>query len=116
MARDDMAFGINKNWIGKAERLDRRAYLIDLALGMSTCIARIGNEIAHETVRDGQPRWESSRCCFVHKQEPAQKNKPEPLHRFGFRQGEVELKRYRRCPSAWRDSMRLVTCSEVTNA
>src|SRR5262249_38940918 len=73
MARDDMAFRISKNRIGKAERLDGRAYLIDLALGMSTRIARIGNEVAHGTVGDGQPRWESSRCYFVHDQKPAQK-------------------------------------------
>src|SRR5262249_31148651 len=103
MACDGMAFRISKNRIGKAERLDGRAYLIDLALGMSTRIARIGNEIAHGTVGDGQPRW---KCCFVHDPEPAQKNQAESLHRFRFGQGAVELKRCRRCPSAMRDSLR----------
>jgi hypothetical protein len=33
VACDDMAFGIGENRIGKAERLDRFAYLINLALG-----------------------------------------------------------------------------------
>jgi len=52
MSRNDMAFGISENWICKAERLDRFAYLIDLALGMSARIAWIGNEISDWTVGD----------------------------------------------------------------
>ena len=42
----------SKNRIGKAERLDRRAYLIDLALGMSTCIRPRGRhrEAPYEAV------------------------------------------------------------------
>jgi hypothetical protein len=56
MTRDNMTFGISENWIGKAERLDRFAYLIDLALGMSTRIARIGNEISDWTVGHDQAR------------------------------------------------------------
>jgi len=51
-----MAFGISENWIGKAERIDGCPYLIDLALEMGARIARIGNEIAHRPVGDGQPR------------------------------------------------------------
>src|SRR5258706_14686670 len=65
MTRDDMAFGISENWIGKAERFDRCADLIDLALGMGACIARIGNEIAQQPVGDGQPR-RFCRRYFVH--------------------------------------------------
>src|SRR6266404_4388771 len=51
-----MAFGIGENWIGKAECFDRCTDLIDLALGMSARIARIGNELAHRAVGDDQPR------------------------------------------------------------
>ncbi len=46
-------------------RLDRCAYLIDLALGMRARIARIGNEIAQRPVGDGQPR-RLYRRYFVH--------------------------------------------------
>ena len=55
VTRDDMAFGIGENWIGKAECIDRCADLIDLALGMSARITRIGNEFAHRPVGDDQP-------------------------------------------------------------
>ena len=56
MTRDDMAFGISENWIGKPERFDGCPYLIDLALGMGARIARIGNEFAYRPVGDDQPR------------------------------------------------------------
>src|SRR5258708_35927911 len=60
-----MALGISENRIGKAERFDRCAYLIYLALGMGARIARIGNEFAHRAVGDGQPR-RFYRRYFVH--------------------------------------------------
>ncbi len=60
-----MAFGISENRIGKAERFDRRAYLIDLPLGMGARIARIGNEIVHRPVGDDQAR-RLDRRYFVH--------------------------------------------------
>ena len=56
MAGDDMAFGIGKNWIGEAERVDRRFELIDLALWMGAGVPRIGNEVAYRAVGDGEPR------------------------------------------------------------
>ena len=55
VTRDDMTFGIGENWIGKAECFDRCADLIDLALGMSARITRIGNEFADRPVGDDQP-------------------------------------------------------------
>src|SRR5258707_5441870 len=67
-----MAFGISENWIGKAERLDRCAYLIDLALGMSACIARIGNEISDWTVGHSQPRGRFQ-CSYLIMLKPRQK-------------------------------------------
>src|SRR5258706_6528152 len=60
-----MARGISENWIGKAECFDGCFDLIDLALGMSTRIAWIGNEIAHRAVGDDQPR-RFCRRYFVH--------------------------------------------------
>src|SRR5262249_10572155 len=72
MALDDMAFGISNNRIGEVEHMGGRAYLVDLALGMSTSIAGKGNEIDRGTVGDGQPQ---SECCFVHDTAPAQKTK-----------------------------------------
>ena len=42
MTRDNMALGISENRIGKAERFDGCADLIDLALGMGARVARIG--------------------------------------------------------------------------
>ena len=55
----------------KPNALDRCFELIDLALRMGAGIARIGNEIAHRTVGDGQPR--GRRCWVVHEEEPMQK-------------------------------------------
>src|SRR5258705_13887938 len=69
-----MAFGISENWIGKAERLDRCAYLIDLALGMRARIARIGNEISDWTVGHGQPRGRFRCRYFVHAETPPKAN------------------------------------------
>src|SRR5258708_15804322 len=65
VTRDDMAFGIGENRVGKAECFDRCADLIDLALGMGARIARIGNELAHRAVGDDQPR-RFYRRYFVH--------------------------------------------------
>src|SRR5882757_3331745 len=69
-----MAFGISENWIGKAERLDRFAYLIDLALGMSTRIARIGNEISDWTVGHDQARGRLQCSYFIHVKTPPKAN------------------------------------------
>src|SRR6266403_683112 len=74
LTRDDMAFRISENWIGKAERFDRCAYLIDLALGMGAGIARIGNEFAHWTVGHGQPRRRFRCRYFVHAETPPKAN------------------------------------------
>jgi hypothetical protein len=60
-----MAFGISKNWIGKAKRFDGCPYLIDLALGMGARVARIGNEIAHWPVGDGQPDGNAEDVVFM---------------------------------------------------
>src|SRR5260370_7904072 len=46
----------NPRLLRTAVPFDRCAYLIDLALGMSARIARIGNEISDWTVGHGQPR------------------------------------------------------------
>ena len=69
MARDDVALRISKDRIGEAERGDGRPDLLDLTLGMCTGIARIGNEVSDRAVCNGQPRWEASRCWFVHEPE-----------------------------------------------
>src|SRR5258705_9191239 len=69
-----MTFGISENWIGKAERLDRFAYLIDLALGMRARIARIGNEISDWTVGHGQPRGRFRCSYFIHAKTPPKGN------------------------------------------
>src|SRR5712672_4471544 len=69
-----MTFGISENWIGKAERLDRSAYLIDLALGMRARIARIGNEISDWTVGHGEPRGRFRCRYFVHAETPPKAN------------------------------------------
>src|SRR5260370_38388277 len=74
VTRDNMTFGISENWIGKAERLDRCAYLIDLALGMSARIARIRNEISDWTVGHGQPRGRFQFRYFVHAETPPKAN------------------------------------------
>ena len=55
MARDDMAVGISKDRIGEPERFDRCFELTDLAFGMGTSVARIGNEVADRAVADNQP-------------------------------------------------------------
>jgi hypothetical protein len=52
MARDNMAVGISKDWIGKTERFDGGFDLIDLALRVGAGVARIGNEVADCTVAD----------------------------------------------------------------
>jgi hypothetical protein len=69
MSRDDVALRISKDRIGEAERVDGRPDLLDLTLGMCTGIARIGNEVSDRAVCNGQPRWEASRCWFVHEPE-----------------------------------------------
>jgi hypothetical protein len=66
MARDDMAVGISKDWIGEAKRFDGCSDLIDLALRMGAGVARIGNEIADRAVGDGQPRREQGRSRLIH--------------------------------------------------
>src|SRR5260370_6634422 len=53
---------------------DRCAYLIDLALGMSARIARIGNEISDWTVGHGQPRGRFRCRYFVHAETPPKAN------------------------------------------
>src|SRR6266404_4062934 len=106
VTRDNMTFGISENWIGKAERLDRCAYLIDLALGMSACIARIGNEISDWTVGHSQPRGRFQCSYFDHAKAP-----PKANDRRGFApfentirsaQGECRSRRARVEPSAAR--------------
>src|SRR5258706_6649526 len=81
VTRDNMTFGISENWIGKAERLDRCAYLIDLALGMRARIARIGNEISDWTVGHGQPRRRFHCRYFVHAETPPKRTTSAGLRR-----------------------------------
>src|SRR5258707_10376780 len=65
-----------ENWICKAERLDRFAYLVDLALGMSARIAWIGNEISDWTVGHDQTGGRFQSSCFVHSKNPAKSARP----------------------------------------
>ena len=66
MACNDAAFGVSQDWIGEAERFDRRFDLIDLTLRVGPGIARIRNEITHCTVGDVQPWQGLGRNWCVH--------------------------------------------------
>jgi transposase len=108
VTRDNMTFGISENWICKAERLDRFAYLVDLALGVSARIARIGNEISDWTVGHDQPGGRPQCSYFGHAKTP-----PKANDRRGFApfenanesvQGEGEARRVE--PSAARGGCR----------
>ena len=113
----------NPRLLRTAVPFDRCAYLIDLALGMSARIARIGNEIAHWPVGDGQPRRQCSRC-FVHEREPVRDDRAklflpailsavELVTEATFR----PLHKERVPPShsnGVRAFARIVTCSEVS--
>src|SRR5258705_11877182 len=64
----------NPRLLRTAVPFDRCAYLIDLALGMSARIARIGNEISDWTVGHGQPRRRFRCRYFVHAETPPKAN------------------------------------------
>ena len=64
----------NPRLLRTAVPFDRCAYLIDLALGMSARIARIGNEISDWTVGHGQPRGRFRCRYFVHAEIPPKAN------------------------------------------
>src|SRR5258708_31665953 len=64
----------NTRLLRTAVPFDRCAYLIDLALGMSARIARIGNEISDWTVGHGQPRGRFHCRYFVHAETPPKAN------------------------------------------
>ena len=66
MARDNMAIGISKDWVGETERFDRRFDLIDLALRMGAGVTWIGNQVADCAVADSQPRRECNRGYIFH--------------------------------------------------
>src|SRR5712672_4484769 len=103
-----MTFGIGENWIGKAERLDRFAYLIDLALGMSARIARIRNEISDWTVGHDQPGGRFQCSYFVHLKPRQKRTTGAGLRRSKLQagQGRGRARRARGEPSAARGGCR----------
>ena len=52
MPRDDDALFIDQDRVGEAELLDRGLDLLELPLGMRSCITRIGLEAADRPVFD----------------------------------------------------------------
>jgi hypothetical protein len=66
MTRDDMAFGISKNWVGEAECFDGYPHLIDLSL-------RMGARIADQEWDRHRPLSDGNAAKVLFMAEPAKK-------------------------------------------
>ena len=95
-----------ENWICKAERLDRFAYLVDLALGMSARIAWIGNEISDWTVGHDQTGGRFQSSCFVHSKTPPKARDRRGFAPFKDATSQCRARRARVEPSAARGGCR----------
>jgi len=56
MSGDDASHLIHQNWVGKAERANRRDDLLDLALGMGARVAPVWSQARKRLIDDDEGR------------------------------------------------------------